>query len=370
MNNVDDLVRTLENHAVATPDATGLVEQARDGAVRVRRRRMALAGASVAALVAAVAVGVPVAVRPDPADPPAETTSAPVRTPSQLTLGLAPVSPFTVIRHGSAGTRQFMLVRNSAALPGARPGTSRNQGGEVFAYDAGSFDPALVRHGERVQVSGRDAYFVRDFPTEARRVSGRTAGVTRAVAWRDPSGAWVVVTHSSHLKADAIEVAEAVTLSPPYDARTPFQFGWVPDGLPVSFVELADAPALDKDATVAFGGGETPPNDVSYPSGPTDPPLQVQAMPDNNRDWQDLIGPRLGTPTQVGGHRTWYLPRPNGQFTGPTSGDDMIVDAGSCIVFLRTADRTEFTREELTRMVANATFGSCTDQAGWLPPVG
>lgn len=371
MRNLTDLRETLETHAGEAPDGTDLVPRARAGAVRIRRRRRALQGAAAAAAVAAVVVAAPLAVRPSPGGIPSGAESAPYRTPSRLSVGVVPGSDFTVTIRGSDGSRQFAQVRSSADVRADRPGVpGRNSGADVLAYDPGTFDPTALRRGERVTVSGREGWYVPNLTTGG-SVPGQVYRLTSdgpAVGWQDGSGVWVVVRRHSvgpETRSELVEVAEDIRLDPPHEARAPFRFGWVPDGLPVTYVQLADDPARDLYAQFGFGAA-VPPEAGDPPVAVV--PLMVRAVPSTNPD--SWIRADLPAPTPIGGHDTWYLPRPNDLFVGPETGADLLVDAGSCIVYLQVRDRTQVNRAELTRMVENATFGSCTDPAGWLPPVG
>ena len=76
MNTVDDLLRTLEQHTGLAPDGAGMVEQARVGAHRIRRRRRITTAVAAVAAAILVAVGVPLVAhhRTTPANP------APIRS--------------------------------------------------------------------------------------------------------------------------------------------------------------------------------------------------------------------------------------------------------------------------------------------------
>ena len=124
---------------------------------------------------------------------------------------------------------------------------------------------------------------------------------------------------------------------------------------------------LDPGATVAFDTDRQPSDDWMMAPAPRDAELTVQAVPESDRDWRETIRPRLGAPIRIGGHDTWYQEGTSEVPADPGAGSSFIVDAGSCVLYVRVRDRTRITAAELSTMVEQTSFGNCGDVTTWLP---
>ncbi|MBM2619487.1 hypothetical protein JIG36_28430 [Actinoplanes sp. LDG1-06] len=368
MTSLDELTRTLERGADRAPDAIGLVEQARAGAERLRRRnRLRAVGAVVVAV--AVAVTVPVVVRSYAADPPRPNPAGPMtyyREPYELSLELAPSRVYFTMTHGTEGKTQFLIARPIA-------NSQKASGGTIAAYDPGTFDPTRLRQGERVTVQGREAFYVKQLDPPAPSSSGPMGAPYRvgaAVGWQDPSGVWVTVSESAD-RAEMLRLADAVRLTTPRAARAPVRFGWVPRGLPVSFTESRDIAEYGVSASIGFGGPSEPAGQVS-PSFfmPYDTPLTVMALPMKGimTAWGENYSD--GRTRTIGGHPTWYLDGEKDNLTDGGKGSQFMIQAGDCGITVVVRDKTFIPYEDLVRMAGNMSFGGCDDTSDWLPITG
>ncbi|MCO8273840.1 hypothetical protein M1L60_24900 [Actinoplanes sp. TRM 88003] len=370
MTSLDELKSTLEQRAGLAPDPSGLVEQARAGAVRLRRRNRIRAVAAAVVAVGLV-VGVPSVVRSFASEPPPNPAGPMTyyREPSQLTLELAPDDIHFTMLHGTLGKTQFLLAR------GLKNGGG-GAGGTVAAHDPGTFDPTRLRRGEPVTVQGRPGFYVDRLDPPAPASSGPDGGpgaawrVGAAVGWQDPSGVWVTV-YEANSRASILRLAEAVRLTSPRTARTPLHFGWVPRDLPVSYVSSRDVAEYGVEAHVGFGGPAQLPGPQSDPffDLPYETPLTITALSMEGimTAWGEDYAQRPMRP--INGHKTWYA---EGQ-AGPMNvgdGSVMMIDAGSCAITVVVKDRQAIPEADVVRMVENMTIGTCEDITDWTPVVG
>jgi hypothetical protein len=369
VTSLDELRRTLEQRADLAPDATGLVEQARAGAERIRRRNRIRAVTAVAAVVV-LALAAPVVVRSYAADPPPNPAGPMTyyREPHQLTLELAPSKVYFTLTHGTQGRTQILVAR-----PKGTP--KDDSGGTIAVHDPGTFDPTRLRQGEPVTVQGHPAFYVTNLEAPASAVVSDAPGgpkmpyrIGSAVGWQDRSGAWVVVYEAAN-RAATLRLAENVRLTAPRTARAPVRFGWVPRDLPVTYFDSRDIAEYGVSANVAFGdparGGEQ--SDLFFPGW--DAPLTVQVLPMNGimTAWgEDYAQRQVRT---IAGHKTWYLEGEVGNFPDP-DGSQMLIQAGSCGITVLVDDRQSIPYPALQRMVENMTFGGCDDISDWMPVVG
>ncbi|GAB2583200.1 hypothetical protein Aab01nite_84470 [Paractinoplanes abujensis] len=367
MTSLDELRRTLEQGADRAPDATGLVEQARAGAARLRRRnRMRAIAAAVVAVV--LAVSVPSFVRLRTAEPP-PNPAGPLtyyRQPYELTLKLAPSKAHFAMVYGTQGTTQFVIAR-----PIGNP--KNDSGGSIAAYDPGTFDPTRLRRGEPVTVQGRPAFWVEHLEEPAPASSGPGGGqeyrVGAAVGWQDPSGVWVTVSEGFD-RASTLRLAESVRLTSPRTVRSPVRFGWVPQNLPVSYADARDVAEHGVEAHIGFGRPERS-NGRSGPFFmiPYDTPLSVMtsSMDGIMTAWGEDYAKR---PMRViNGYKTWYFEGTEDSYIRRNS-SQMMIEAGSCGVTVVVHDRDKISYAELERMVQNMTFHGCENADGWQPAVG
>jgi hypothetical protein len=125
VTSLDELRNTLDQRAGLAPDPTGLVEQARAGAQRLRRRNRTRA--IVAAVVAVgLALAAPTVVRSYAADPPPDPAGPKIhyREPYELSLQLAPGPVYFTMVHGTQGTCEWASIRKPSGSRPAPPGMS------------------------------------------------------------------------------------------------------------------------------------------------------------------------------------------------------------------------------------------------------
>jgi len=303
MTDIRELRQVLDAQAELAPDGTGVIEAARAGAVRFRRRRRVRYAAG-AAVVAAVLAVVPAAVaRIGGTGPPPAAPAA--RPPFQLTLDLAPESGYRKLSYGVVGVVQYLVAR-------ASNGDMTNFGAGVALYDPGTFDASALLRGEKITVRGHPAYYVPDFlvgkdiklPGEDSKgtpssTPGPSDGSRRLVrpgdlemvdvrmpviGWQEPSGAWVVV-YQGRDKVGLARVAESVRVGDARPLKAPFRLGHVPAGLPGTVGRVSDSNPAMSSFGVGFGATGTPTLlDLVAPSFADNPPLTIGVLPRTDRD--------------------------------------------------------------------------------------
>jgi hypothetical protein len=359
MNSVEELRRSLTDHAAGAPGPDGIVEAARAGAVRVRRRRRVLGAAGVAALVVS-AIAVASVVRPvraPVADPP------PYRSPVQLTVHLAPDSGFFRLHEGSNGAYQYMIVR--PVDPSASPGAT------VIVADPGTVDPAPFLQGEKLTVDGHPAYFTPNFPVESQGavISGGTPSTATvsvpALGWPDASGAWLMMFSGG--REDLVAVAEAVRLGPPRSMRAAIRLGHLPAGLRYEYAGISGP---EENATFAFQATDTPlgrPRLALVAHGPSAPLLNIaiegaSAHRDGETAW--IAGLPGATQLRVAGHDAWYATYENLDTPGEDTAT-LIVRTATCYLRLDAREAARIPLAELTRVVEGAELADCANKATW-----
>ncbi|MEV6343145.1 hypothetical protein [Actinoplanes sp. NPDC051851] len=366
MRTLDDLRRSLDEHAGSAPDGFGMVERARTGAGRIRRRRRILQGAAAVVAVLATAVAVPVALR-ERASAPIAPAAKPYRTAEQYSLTLAADSAFVVPWHTLDRTRQILSVANAAAVVADRPEeVGGNTGAQVVAFDPGVFDPADLRAGEAVTVSGQRAWYAAALPFDYATVLPMVDTTpirmnVPAVGWEGASGVWIVVyrpqrsTPAASTRAELLEVARDVRLRDTLETvRSPFHLGWLPSGLTADALELHDLAQLaGKSVSVAFGDG----TDARA--------LSVMAQPAaGDRDWE-TIRPELGEPEKVAGYDVWYQTEKASGLVPGEGGSVTSVVAGTCHLSISVEDRNRITEADVHRLLTGLTLGKCADVSTW-----
>ena len=366
MNTLDNLREIFEQDAGRAPAPHGVAEAAAAGAGRIRRRRRVLAVAGAAILVVAAAVVVPIASRHD-ATGPLPAAPALTRKPGQLTALWPPGTNPTTRFLRSDGTLQWMNLGTVCC-------------NNAFVYDPGTYDATELIKGEPVTVAGHAAHYALVKPS----LPGAT-GPVATVGWQDPSGAWVIVIHTSgHRrpdvsqadagKSEVLKMAATVRTGPPLDVAVPFHLPAVPRDLGVTFVEASPRDGVYSEdgrsdlpiarAMVGLGGGNRPlladdlyPPDVSRP-------LMITSWA---KQLVTLFNYPEGKPTgTVDGNRVWYIESPRFQ---PPPSSALVVQAGNCYVEFLVQDRKKITKADLIAMLAGATFDDCGQPATWTGPM-
>lgn len=350
MTDVDELRRVLDRYAATVPDGAGVVEAAR--AIRRRRRRRRTVAGITAAL--ALAAATPVVIghlgRPAPGTPALAPSAPAYRQPMDMTVGLDPVRPEMRLEHGVWPHGQFIVVQ-SVPVAGVPVG-------DVLVYDPGALDTKPFLAGEKVQVRGHAAYYVRTF-------SGGTSGGD-ALGWPDPSGAWAVVAGRAGAGADRlITLAEMVRLGVPGHAVTPYHLSYLPPGLEVTSVLVRDS-ARSQNLSVLALGGPSPTNLPEIRAATTrGAALTIEADPRSAG-----AGPGRGRAnTQVAGHEArWYTAADPGELRLTGDRGALLVTIGTCDLRLFVDDVNKHPLEELKRIVEGASVRHCGDGATWVAP--
>ena len=351
MTTLDELRETFDAHTGTVPDVTTTVAAARAGATRIRRRRRLTAACAVAVVVAVTPVAV---VRlAGSATPPVATP--PYRAASQLTLSVDPGAGFFVRNHGTDAGRQTLVTRSL--------GPGKGVDGTVQVYDPGTFDGRPLEQGKHVTVAGHDAYYGSD-----PRVIGGPV-----IAWRDPSGAWVVVSES-RTYPELLTLAESVRLGTPQTVRGPVSLAWVPGDLPLSYADNSDDAAgrptgFDYSSTLGFGADRSPMDQNQQYDDNPELPLTLLALPTGGRSWGEYGGADVGPWRTVAGHRVRFVVNTGSKLFRDGPGGHAMVEAGSCGVLITVHDLRQITFSQVERMIRAMSFRSCRDAASWAPVV-
>lgn len=360
MNTLDDLRRILEAEAGAAPGPDGVVVAAAQGAARIRRRRRVTAVSGVAALVAVVAMVAPIVADRRHADglPPA---TVPVeRATGQVTLGVDPASGYVMTSQDVDADGQRIAFR----IP---PAASKEKSflTAAIAVDPDvSFDPSRLQAGERTTVSGREAWYVSDYPlgtyTPKNLTSTQRSETDVAlVGWRDPSGIWVLAFQENNDDPDRgklLAAAQALRIHPAQDMTLPISFGRLPDGLPLNMVRSDRRTS----AFVTLGGATAPP-DTRWFVGPSPgTAVMIQVQPGTELP---VRGTRVA---RVAGHDAWYSKATSGTARGNGT---LSVRAGNCTVAFSAWDEDQASAAQLREIAAAVTYADCTDPTTWGPAV-
>jgi hypothetical protein len=384
VNTVDDLLHTLEQHTGLAPDGAGMVEQARAGARRIRRRRRITTAVAAVAAAILVAVGVPFVAhhRTTPATP------APIRSSSDMSIGLAADSGFVLEQRAADGARQLLVAHEVGTK------LSYGFGNEVWAYDPGAFDPKNLPPGETVRVGGHDALLVPALskdrldllrnmggfrPTPTATPSPLESGevlayvntnIDAAVVWQDPSGIWVTVTKVDSRDA-LLRLAAAVRVGPASPPLGPVGLSWLPDPLAVTHAETMETfPGMYAKITLTVPEPDTNavPAESAASAGPGNTRVEIYVEHRDGNQWND--GRKLPKSTlMIAGHPAWYSEgEVDGYTFSPTEGR-LLIETDTCGIRVVTDDFTTITGAELRQMMNLATYGSCTDMTDWTPVV-
>jgi len=364
MNTLEDLRRIFDEDASAAPDPVGVVAAAELGATRIRRRRRAVLATSVAVLVAAVSVAVPMVTRRHRVDGPMPAATAGVeRGPQQVTLGVDGSSGYAVTSQDSDENMQRILFEKTAESP-------RYTAGAV-AYDPNAgFDPTPLRSGERIMVSGHEAWYVGNYSFATYLLTNRTRLDIAAVGWQDPTGTWVLVfgypsffTPSDSEqpgRARLVQDAQAVRVEAMHEMTTPISLGPLPAGLPPLSEAFTDR---HTEATVLLGGSPAPLDAAMAPGPKKGTAVMIEARPD---------GPDAKVPAKaarvaaVAGYPAWFTKATSGTALGNGS---LWVRARGCTITFSAWDRNLATAKQLREIAAATTYADCAHPATWGPVI-
>jgi hypothetical protein len=341
---------------------------------RRRKRAAAWLTAAVAALVlgiAAVTLGVLQLQRDEPEPPPVAVlpAGAPVgRNQGQVTVDLDPTSGYVAAVRGTDATRQFVTAKDFQFAAGV--GTGR-YGGEVTAFDPGTFDARGLQSGENVTINGHDARYVPSYDFAERSDGDGKPLRTAVVAWQDPSGVWVLTYADAGQKVerqDLLRLAASVTIAPPRDLRTPFRLGTdLPDGLITTYVRSEEDQAARRSGTVGLSRpGRKSSRAAVYAGSPRGMRVSVFASAPDPA-WAQEKAAMTGRFTAVG-HPAWYVTGTN-PLSAPGAGGRLVVETEHCVLSLLTADRQKTGRDDLERIVQGMAIGDCGDPNTWIAPL-
>lgn len=352
MTTLDDLRRSLDEHAALAPDSAGLMQAARDGAARIRRRRRLTAVTVAAGLVAVVATGTPIALRLQAAPQKAtQVVTTPVdpaeRRSGEVTLSIDPAAGFEPRPLGLRSDDEAQML-SFVARDGS--GGIAFQG-EVLASDPDSprGAPGRVPAGsEPTLVQGQEAYFM---------TFGVAALMARPIlGWRDPSGMWIEITHAAGAtdRTWLTRLAEAVRVGARRPIVTPFRLAPLPDGLRLTSVsQRRDTPEGTTFQVQLDNAG------TAVGRGPSYAPAYVISTATEGRE-PTKESLRYAT-TPVAGRSAYYRTIPNKRGM-------LAVDAGSCWVeFTRGPEQSD---NQVRSLAATTSYAECADEATWTPPVG
>jgi hypothetical protein len=362
-----------------------VVEAALAGAVRLRRRRrlVRVAAAVVVALVVPVAVVAGVRVtggeRAVPATPPSPSSWPHYRDPLEVTVEVDPAAGYTVIERQAQRDRQVVTLR---------PADARDV--VVTVHNPGTFDPKPFLAAPEEDADGRRVRYLSMFvfddvcptpPPPPRdgitpedclsAAAARQPKATPALAWAEPSGAWVVLRQvAGSNRTDLLRAAAAVRFGPPRGLRTPYRLGYVPAGFTGVYAASHQPPwplnsvfALDPDPAVPITGLD-PTNGATHDVSVA---LTIRVTPMTGYVGGHIAD--LGAPTKVAGLDTFYLTASTAGWSVEPGSAVFVVGNGHCPVFMTVRERDRVPYAELVRMVENATFTDCADPATWTAPL-
>jgi hypothetical protein len=380
MTTLDDLRQALDDRAGTASDGAGIVEQARAGAERIRKRRArGLAAAVCLAAVAAAVIPAVVARRHADGPPPAAVTH--YRGPGRLTVTLAADSKFGFARSSIGPVQLLSPFRKTDKY-------RLTCCAQVRVYDPGRYDARELQRGRRITVNGHPAFQGNtSFPipgSAGGNPSGGPGAQPRSqqaltIGWEDASGAWVTVIGRGATPitppdpAAMLDVAAAVRLTAPQKVLVPMHFPVIPGNLPITYTEVDEHDAVNgpQKAALGFGGNPRPIEPPDFPVHDVSTPLTITSWTANgSAPWIELLyGP---VNTTVEGRPARYYERTEqdgGSVIVPPNGSVMLVEIGSCGIQVVVQDRTKITRADLDAMFTNATFDKCDSTKTWTRPL-
>jgi hypothetical protein len=371
MTTIEQLRQTLAEQQKFAPSGDDLLHAVHVvAAKRMRRRRgatWATSGLAVLAVLTALAV---VARQPLPNQPhtaatasPAATatespsptptpTGPPYRQPGEITLGLVSGSGYFTMGQGINGSFQFMTLR-------AKPGAAVSFGGDVHAYDPGTFDASKFLAGQPLVIEGQttNAYYVE-------RYHGSGIGAGPAIGWQDASGVWIEVSGDQN-KDGLVRLAQDVRLTPPQEFKTAFHLTYVPSGLHLVYMGREESMSLRS----RIGFNERPGSIDAGALGPSRKvAIEVDVLPRD--DYIDSHTNELGAPTSAGNLEVHYVTGANsGGLMVPNGGTIINIRNNKCNAMIIILDSARFSRAEQERIVAGFQFADCKRQQTWIRPV-
>jgi hypothetical protein len=386
MNDIGDLEAAFARHEHLAPPPDGMVEQAYAGARRIRRRRLVIGGLGVAAVVAMSAITPVVLSRlgddsthaaaqatPPPSAAPATSTGGPT-----LMIDVDRTNGFFLLSQGFAGSVALATVRSENK-------SVTGWGGNVGLYPADRVDAAALSAGEPTTVSGHPAYYVPDYlldpaadhlgPQNASSPKSMTVGAdgkadttpkdrrAAVIAWREPSGAWVLVSGSE--RPDLQRLAEAVRPTPT-ELTTPYRLGYVPAGLRLDYGGSAIYRPAQSNSVLVFADSSWPVMRRAEQSGLVEQSaLRIQVMA-NGGNTGDLAGIPA---TMIAGRETWFFVGPGGSLGAQPGESVLFAKVGDCGVLIRAADNNRVPYPAIKQLFEGMTFQDCTAPQTWVKPL-
>ncbi|MGW1997275.1 hypothetical protein [Embleya sp. NPDC001921] len=384
MTDIRDLEDTLTRHERLAPSADGLVEAAYTGARRVRRRRLTAAAMGVAAVVAVGAAAPTVLARDDARRGSSAATKAPVppaAKPPEVTIDVDGSEGLFALTQGFSGTTALANIRS-------RNERATGWGGDVGVYAPADVDVAALEAGEAVTVQGHPARYVENYlidplanhtgpengPAPAMSPDAlrgpkfleRTDVRGPVVAWREPSGRWVVVSDAGN-RAELLRLAEAVRLRPA-GTKAPYRLGYVPDTLRLDYGGSSTHTPKESNSVLVFGAATNPVLKRSSLLGLTEQgAMRVQFMASDSGHLGRVA--QTGPPEVIAGHDTWYFTTRQTFVSPPENGAVLVARVNGCEVLITVTDNRLAPYPLLRKMLESATFGNCAAPDTWVPPL-
>lgn len=383
MTDIRDLEETLTRHEHLAPSADGLVEAAYTGARRVRRRRLTAAAMGVAAVVAVGAAAPTVLARDDAQRRSSAATNAPAPAvkPPESTIDVDGSEGLFALTQGFSGSTALANIRS-------RNTSATGWGGDVGVYAPADVDVAALEAGEAVTVQGHPARYVENYLIDPlSNHTGPENGSARkeappefpgakvqepkdsrgpVVAWREPSGRWVVVSNAGN-RAELLRLAEAVRLRPA-GITTPYRLGYVPDALRLDYGGSSTYTPKESNSVLVFGAATNPVLKRSSLLGLTEQgAMRVQFMASDSGHL-GLVA-QTGPPQVIAGHDTWYFTTPRAGLSPAENGAVLIAKVNGCEVVISVTDNALVPYPLLRKMFESATFGNCAAPDTWVTPL-
>jgi hypothetical protein len=359
MTTIEQLRQTLAEQQRHAPEGQDLLQNVHALAAGRRRRRRGATWAASGVAVLVVTVALTVLMRqPQTNQPPTAATATstptrpPYRQPGEMTLALVSGSGYFALNQGINGSYQFMTLR-------AKPGAGVSYGGDVRAYDPGTFDPSRFLAGEPLVIEGQttNAYYVENY---------YGPGLRPAIGWQEAGGVWIEVGGDQN-KDGLVRLAQDVRLTPAQEFKTAFHLSYVPSGMHLVYLGREEGVSLLR---TRIGFNERPGSIESRPF--QDPSrkvaIEVDVLPRD--DYIDHHTDDLGTATPTGNLEVHYVTGANaGGLSVPNGGAIVNIRNNKCNAMIIILDNGRFPRAEQERMVAGFQFADCKRPQTWVRPV-